>query len=185
MIAGENDWSDPEIDELKRLWGDGLSASQVARALATGRSRNAVIGKAHRLGLMGRAKADKNPCPHVPKAPRIPKVSRRPVEPSDRQKTIAAQAAIAHPEPARLENGELIGTEDLGDKHCRWPHGDVGAPGFHHCGLPKIKDSSYCDFHDRRQRQPSQKVAAKAVAARRKAVANAKSQANFARMGMG
>ena len=49
-------WSDERVELLKRLWGDGLSASQIAGQLG-GITRNAVIGKVHRLGLAGRAKA--------------------------------------------------------------------------------------------------------------------------------
>lgn len=48
-------WSEEEDFELRRLWTDGFSASQIARALGSGRSRNAVIGRVHRLGLVGRA----------------------------------------------------------------------------------------------------------------------------------
>ncbi|HEY5346549.1 MAG TPA: GcrA family cell cycle regulator, partial [Rhizomicrobium sp.] len=48
-------WSDDRVEQLKNLWTEGLSASQIARALG-GVTRNAVIGKVHRLGLSGRAK---------------------------------------------------------------------------------------------------------------------------------
>lgn len=173
------DWSDDEIESLKAHWADGLSAGQIARVMP-GRSRNAIIGKVHRLGLMGRATTNNPAGPRVPKAPRIPKARRAPVTPSERQKTIAAQAAIAHPEPARLDNGKLIGTADLSEGHCRWPHGDPGAPDFHFCGQAQVKDRSYCDFHNRRQWSPSQ--AAAAAAERRQA--EAQSGANFARMGL-
>ena len=50
-------WSDDRVEKLKRLWADGLSASQIAAQLGGGVSRNAVIGKVHRLNLPGRAKA--------------------------------------------------------------------------------------------------------------------------------
>src|SRR3569833_2259548 len=48
------DWNDETIAELRRMWSDGMSASQVARQLGGGLTRNAVIGKVHRLGLAGR-----------------------------------------------------------------------------------------------------------------------------------
>ncbi|MDO9490337.1 MAG: GcrA family cell cycle regulator, partial [Sphingomonadaceae bacterium] len=47
-------WTDERIDQLKQLWEKGLTASQIAEKLAGGISRNAVIGKAHRLGLKAR-----------------------------------------------------------------------------------------------------------------------------------
>lgn len=175
------DWSDDEIERLKSLWTDGLSASQIARALGSGRSRNSVIGKAHRLGLMGRATAPNPAGPRVPKAPRAPKQRRSPVTASERQKTIAAQAAIAHPEPARLDNGQLITMADLASTHCRWPHGDPLAADFHFCGQAQIKDSPYCDFHKRRSQQPTLAAAAASVERRK---ADAQSGAAFARMGL-
>src|SRR6185437_10813421 len=49
-----NMWTDDRVDQLKSLWTEGLSASQIARALGEGITRNAVIGKVHRLGLAGR-----------------------------------------------------------------------------------------------------------------------------------
>lgn len=58
-MAAPSSWTNDRVQTLTRLWRDGLSASQIARALAGGVSRNAVIGKVHRLGLNGRA----NPSP--------------------------------------------------------------------------------------------------------------------------
>ena len=49
-------WTDERIELLRKLWLEGLSASQIARELANGISRNAVIGKVHRLGMSGRVK---------------------------------------------------------------------------------------------------------------------------------
>ncbi|MDE3174524.1 MAG: GcrA cell cycle regulator [Pseudomonadota bacterium] len=50
-------WTDERIDQLSRLWLDGRSASQIATAMGGGLTRNAVIGKVHRLGLAGRVKS--------------------------------------------------------------------------------------------------------------------------------
>ncbi len=49
-------WTDERVEQLKKLWEDGLSASQIAAELGS-ITRNAVIGKVHRLGLSGRAKS--------------------------------------------------------------------------------------------------------------------------------
>src|ERR1044072_1581830 len=59
-------WTDDRVDLLKRLWADGLSASQIAGELG-GITRNAVIGKVHRLGLSGRAKSPSSSAPRVRK----------------------------------------------------------------------------------------------------------------------
>jgi len=55
-------WTDERVEQLKKLWADGLSASQIAGELG-GITRNAVIGKVHRLGLSGRAKAPSSSVP--------------------------------------------------------------------------------------------------------------------------
>ncbi|TMJ76370.1 MAG: GcrA cell cycle regulator, partial [Alphaproteobacteria bacterium] len=62
-------WTDERVETLKRLWAEGLSASQIAAALG-GVTRNAVIGKVHRLGLSGRAKAPSSAAPR-PRKPRV------------------------------------------------------------------------------------------------------------------
>src|ERR1700747_2868372 len=66
-------WSDDRVEQLKLLWTEGLSASQIARALG-GVTRNAVIGKVHRLGLAGRATPPRSDRPRLPSAPRVMRV---------------------------------------------------------------------------------------------------------------
>src|SRR5437762_6826798 len=63
-------WTDERVELLKKLWADGLSASQIAAELG-GITRNAVIGKVHRLGLSGRAKSSSSASPR-PRKPRSP-----------------------------------------------------------------------------------------------------------------
>ena len=65
-------WTDERVEKLKRLWAEGLSASQIAGELGNGITRNAVIGKVHRLGLSGRVKAASS----APSRPRIGTVGR-------------------------------------------------------------------------------------------------------------
>ena len=65
-------WTDERVELLKKLWADGLSASQIAAELG-GITRNAVIGKVHRLGLSGRAKSPRRP-PRA-RASRAPRVT--------------------------------------------------------------------------------------------------------------
>src|SRR6476660_8895926 len=67
-------WTDERVELLKKLWAEGLSASQIAGRLG-GVTRNAVIGKVHRLGLSGRATSSRSSSPrprrtHVPRANR-------------------------------------------------------------------------------------------------------------------
>src|SRR5277367_657825 len=82
-------WTDERVESLKRLWLDGLSASQIAKQLG-GVTRNAVIGKVHRLGLSGRA-APSQPARPAFKAPRPP----RPVTAAPAPRRIEASAPTA------------------------------------------------------------------------------------------
>src|SRR6201996_8496366 len=89
-------WTDERVELLKKLWQDGLSASQIAKQLG-GVTRNAVIGKVHRLGLSGRA-APSKPARTTFKAPR----PARPVSatPSAPRRLAEQPAAVAHHHPA-------------------------------------------------------------------------------------
>src|SRR3954466_12453637 len=86
-------WSEDRVEQLKTLWTEGLSASQIARALG-GVTRNAVIGKVHRLGLAGRAGPSRSERPRRPMTPKVPSV---------RGHVPAAQ--IVEEAPLQLEDG--------------------------------------------------------------------------------
>src|SRR5207342_1846126 len=96
-------WTDERVEMLKKLWADGLSASQIAAELG-GITRNAVIGKVHRLGLSGRAKSPSSaaPRPRKPRAPHMLRVTR----PAIRGNTALAHAFEyeVEPEPELVEN---------------------------------------------------------------------------------
>ena len=110
-------WTDERVEMLKKLWADGLSASQIAAELG-GITRNAVIGKVHRLGLSGRAKAPSSAGPR-PRKTRAPSHVFRSIRNAMRGNTaLAAQAVAAYeaeiePEPEPLEVGELQSTRTL------------------------------------------------------------------------
>src|SRR6187397_2355649 len=119
-------WTDDRVELLKRLWAEGLSASQIAGELG-GITRNAVIGKVHRLGLSGRAKSPSSSAPRVRK-PRshMLRVSR----PSMRGNSALALAYDLEPlaEPELIDNVIPIGQRrtllELTEDTCRWPIGD-------------------------------------------------------------
>lgn len=73
-------WTDERVELMRKLWLEGLSASQIAAELSNGITRNAVIGKVHRLGLSGRAKAPKQAAlpPRAPSTPRQPRAAKPP-----------------------------------------------------------------------------------------------------------
>src|SRR3954470_17196434 len=131
-------WTDERVETLKRLWTDGLSASQIAAELG-GITRNAVIGKVHRLGLSGRAKSPSSAAPRPRKARphgHMMRVSR----PAVRGNTALAHAydLDAEAEPELLDNVVPMGQRrtllELTEETCRWPIGDPGQADFFFCG---------------------------------------------------
>src|SRR6201991_4126581 len=99
-------WTDERVELLKKLWSEGLSASQIAGELG-GITRNAVIGKVHRLGLSGRAKAPSSSVPR-PRKPRAATQMFRPQRPIARGNTALAVSPSYDyelaPEPEYVEN---------------------------------------------------------------------------------
>ncbi len=161
-------WTDERVEMLKKLWSDGLSASQIAGRLGMGVTRNAVIGKVHRLNLAGRATQPRNSTPRAPREPRMPGIA-RPQSPSMPTAGSAALKAytraearpLSLPEPKPLRLVELpkdgrITILHLSDKTCRWPIGDPGTEEFCFCGHGPRESSPYCEYHARIAYQPAQ-----------------------------
>jgi len=148
-------WTDERIDTLRKLWLDGLSASQIATTLG-GVTRNAVIGKVHRMGLSGRA-APSQPTRVVFKAPRParPPVSTPPV--MRRALPQPAPQVIASPvrEPEIMERGSAT-VLTLGAHMCKWPIGDPSTDDFTFCGRRNGDEGPYCVEHARLAYQPQQ-----------------------------
>jgi GcrA cell cycle regulator len=150
------EWSSERIEQLRSLWHDGLSASQIATHLG-GITRNAVIGKAHRLGLTGRPSPIKNRSVGVsrPRPPRRPRVEHAPTA-----RAIAAAPAIHQhrhvepPPPLELEDMPGATILTLTDRICKWPIGDPRHPDFHFCGRASAEGLPYCTEHARRAYQP-------------------------------
>lgn len=137
------DWTNERVEELRRLWGQGQTASRIADLLG-GVTRNAVIGKAHRLGLRGRpspirrdengALARPTPAPRV-SVPAPAKAELPPVEVS-RAATMPAPAS-SQPKTAQGASGRT----------CSWPMGDPKQAGFHFCGGEAVPGRPYCAAH--------------------------------------
>ena len=149
-------WTDERVELLKKLWADGLSASQIAGELG-GITRNAVIGKVHRLGLSGRAKS---PSSSAPRARKPRSHMMRVQRPMSRGNTALALAyEMDHePEPELIENiiplGQRCTLLQLNDDKCHWPIGDPGQPDFYFCGGKTATSTPYCGFHGRVAYQP-------------------------------
>jgi GcrA cell cycle regulator len=154
-------WTDERVELLRKLWSEGLSASQIAGELG-GVSRNAVIGKVHRLGLAGRAKAP-SPSAGRPRKPRSSAYIFRSVRPVIRGNTALAARPIVQyepePEPELVENvipiGQRCSILELNEEKCHWPIGDPGQPEFAFCGGKAVVGRPYCGYHVRIAYQPA------------------------------
>ncbi|MBL4802605.1 MAG: hypothetical protein JKY45_11995 [Emcibacter sp.] len=118
-------WTDERVAKLRELWDKGLSASQIATALAEGVTRNAVIGKAHRMNLASRP----SPVKADPK-----KKVKKPTE----KKVAAVKAKV---------RGGKVSLLELTERMCKWPIGHPGEGGFHFCGKASAATFPYCPEH--------------------------------------
>ncbi|MDJ1158014.1 GcrA family cell cycle regulator [Chelatococcus sp. SYSU_G07232] len=160
-------WSDERVELLRKLWSDGLSASQIAAELG-GVTRNAVIGKVHRLGLSGRAKsptpAASRPRTKVTRPPSHPMSHGNPTAVRGNVALAASAAPEAEPEveeaPAPRENvvvplSERVTIMELREFMCRWPMGDPTSAEFRFCGAKSVTGLPYCSYHARIAYQPA------------------------------
>ena len=160
-------WTDDRVELLKRLWLDGRSASQISNELGGGVTRNAVIGKVHRMGLSGRVK---NPESTVTVAarPRDKQPTRthapRPTGPAMRGNLALAMAPRAAPQPAPrpvaevvIPISERVTLMELKEAMCRWPLGDPAQQDFRFCGIKSPGAlGPYCGYHASVAYQPAQ-----------------------------
>lgn len=151
-------WTDERVDLLKKLWSEGLSASQIAGRLGSV-TRNAVIGKVHRLGLSGRATTSRMKT-HRPRT-RIAN-AKRPIKPRFAQSGnpavralyMDAEAYVPPAEEIEIPLAERKSIQTLTECSCRWPIGDPQLADFHFCGRNKVPLLPYCEVHARRAFQP-------------------------------
>ena len=128
-------WTDEKVARLKELWGKGSTASQIAEILG-GVSRNAVIGKAHRLNLSGKIVAKKNSSNQ--KINKLNNSNSKKVR-RGRFKSIIIDKDFEPENPKQLE--------ELDEKSCKWPIGHPNEKSFYFCGRTSLKDFSYCKLH--------------------------------------
>ncbi|MDB5225442.1 MAG: cell cycle regulator GcrA [Candidatus Adlerbacteria bacterium] len=143
-------WTDERTELLKKLWNDGLSASAIAAELG-GITRNAVIGKVHRLGLEGRPKAASKRKPRVSQANGRNFNISRPV--LNGTPAPAFKPEYEHDPQAELEESEKIipfkqrlTMLTLSEGVCRWPVGDPCQGSFYFCG-GSANAGPYCAYH--------------------------------------
>jgi len=158
-------WTEDRVEILSKLWAEGLSASQIAKQLG-GVTRNAVIGKVHRLGLSGRAK----PSRPVKRAPRATSTRARTTKPATPRlpRRVAPIPAPVPLEAKQLPDGKYATILTITEHMCKWPIGDPSTSDFRFCGRGTDKAEPYCKAHAQLAYQPARRRGqpAKAIGSR-------------------
>jgi GcrA cell cycle regulator len=164
-------WTDERVELLRQLWLDGKSASQISAELGQGITRNAVIGKVHRLGLSGRAKSTSPAAPRVRQrpaasAPRTPLASR--TSSGGGGHVVRGNTALAFSIDTAIEAQPVFREDivvpmslrvtivELKEAMCRWPLGDPTTAEFRYCGIQSGGSGPYCAHHGKMAYQPVQ-----------------------------
>jgi len=159
-------WTDERVDMLRKLWSEGLSASQIATQLG-GVSRNAVIGKVHRLKLSARGRTT-SAQPRAKKAAAAAgaRVQSRPVRTVTSSIGATALAIQFDAEPVARqvlrpsENvvvpiSRMLPLIELTERTCKWPNGDPLSESFNFCGNESGESGPYCRYHSKVAYQPA------------------------------
>jgi|TARA_B110000238_G_scaffold192012_1_gene226826 GcrA cell cycle regulator len=131
-------WNEEKVNKLKELWGKGSTASQIAEIIG-GISRNAVIGKAHRLKLSSKIKT-RNASPGQSFDSDLEENN-----PKQRQGKKSKFKSLLIEKDFEPENPKKL--EELDESSCKWPVGHPEEESFYFCGRSSLKDFSYCKLH--------------------------------------
>jgi GcrA cell cycle regulator len=131
-------WTEDKVTKLKELWGKGNTASQIAEIIG-GISRNAVIGKAHRLNLSYQIKSKSSSSKQSFQNSNEENNTKLKRERKNKFKSLIIEKDFEPENPKQLE--EL--TDDL----CKYPINHPTDKDFYFCGRSSLKDFSYCKIH--------------------------------------
>lgn len=134
-------WNDERVEQLKKLWAEGLSAAEIGKRMDT--SKNAIIGKAHRMGLPSRPSPirSKTAAKAKPKKPTQNKPEAAPVITPPKPKPKVEEKKVT---PAAMAASPVLTTKR---GQCAWPFSDPDKPDFHFCGKPALSGKPYCQEH--------------------------------------
>ena len=131
-------WNDEKVAKLKELWGKGNTASQIAEIIG-GISRNAVIGKAHRLNLSAKIKTRSTSTNRNFKDYNQENNDKLKKGRKSKFKSLNIEKDFEPENPKQLE--------ELDENSCKWPIGHPNEKTFYFCGRSSLKDFSYCKLH--------------------------------------
>jgi GcrA cell cycle regulator len=131
-------WNEEKVNKLKELWGKGNTASQIAEIIG-GLSRNAVIGKAHRLNLSSKIKTRNTSSNQNFDSNSQENISKQRQGRKSKFKSLLIEKDFEPENPKKLE--------ELDETSCKWPIGHPEESSFYFCGRSSLKDFSYCKLH--------------------------------------
>ena len=131
-------WNEEKVAKLKELWGKGNTASQIAEIIG-GISRNAVIGKAHRLNLSAKIKTRAATSNQNFESSIVNKDTKSKRGRKNKFKSLIIEKDFEPENPKQLE--------ELDESSCKWPIGHPDEENFYFCGRSSLKDFSYCKLH--------------------------------------